>query len=703
MKKAIFSWLSVMALICANSLVTFAAETKSQPDAASLFPKPLKWTSSSILVKPISDESHTIVSVKDPTLVYWNGLWHIYATAYSTSAGTWSMVYLNFKDWSEAPKAKLTYIDVNPDLRGYHCAPHLFYFTPHKKWYFIFQSQQPQYCTSDDITRPETWTAPQDFFEKLPASTPRLPIDYHIICDDTHAYLFFTGDNGRFYRCRTTIEDFPKGMSDPEIAIEDSRNNLFEASITYKIKDSDYYLTLIEALSPARYYRAWISDSLDGEWTPVPGADTWNTPFAGINNVTFEDGVEPWTRDISHGELIRDGYDETMTIDLNNLQFLYQGRDPQSGGNYSLLPYRLGLLTLDRSGQPSPDSAAQTPVATQKKRGIVIVPGLEKPKNARKLEEKDFGGYVMVYFKDRTQSAYMAVSRDGYTFTDLNDGEPIFDGAKLAEQKGVRDPHITRGPDGGFYLAMTDLHIFGRRAGHRDTQWQRPQEKYGWGNNRAIVLMKSYDLIHWTHSDFRVDTAFPELGDIDCSWAPQTVYDEIAGKMMVYFTIRYNNKNANLYCSYTNDDFTKLETKPEMIPDIGGIDGDITKVGNKYHLHYVSDAKVLYAISDQIDRGYQTRPGRIDPETVPTEAPNVFKRLGTDTYVLMYDVYGGRPNNMGFSETTDFVTYKDIGHFNEGVMKGTNFSRPKHGAVTYLTLDELKAVAQHWKVNIKLD
>lgn len=348
MNKVNLVWLTGMVLIGVNALVVFAAEPQSQPDAASLFPKPLTWTSSGILVSPISDDTHTIVSVKDPTVVFWNGLWHIYATAYSTSARTWSMVYLNFKDWSEAPKAKLTYIDVNPDLKGYHCAPHLFYFTPHKKWYFIFQSQQPQYCTSDDITKPETWTAPKNFFEgRRTPGMPRLPIDYHIICDETHAYLFFTGDDGRFYRSRTTIEDFPNGMSDPEIAIEDNRNNLFEGSMTYKIKGTNTYMTMIEALSPARYYRVWISNDLNGEWTPVPGADSWESPFAGINNVTFEDGAEPWTRDISHGELLRVNYDETPTIDLKSLRFLYQGRDPKSGGNYSLLPYRLGLLTLN--------------------------------------------------------------------------------------------------------------------------------------------------------------------------------------------------------------------------------------------------------------------------------------------------------------------------------------------------------------------
>jgi hypothetical protein len=47
------------------------------------------------------------------------------------------------------------------------------------------------------------------------------------------------------------------------------------------------------------------------------------------------------------------------------------------------------------------------------------------------------------------------------------------------------------------------------------------------------------------------------------------------------------------------------------------------------------------------------------------------------------------------------VHYKNLGHFNEGVMKGTNFERPKHGAVTNLTPDELQAAAQYWKVDIK--
>ena len=329
--------------------------------------------------------------------------------------------------------------------------------------------------------------------------------------------------------------------------------------------------------------------------------------------------------------------------------------------------------------------------------GIEIVSKLEIPKKGE-YNENDLSGYLLVYFKDQSQSAYMAISSDGYTFTDVNDGNPVFIGSELAEQKGVRDPHITRGPDGAFYLAMTDLHIFGQRAGFRDTEFERPAEKYGWGNNRAIVLMKSYDLIHWTHSNIRIDKAFPELGDIDCSWAPETIYDPAVGKMMVYFTIRYDNDECHLYYSYANDNFTKLETTPTRIPEIGGLDGDITKVGDQFHLFYVSNGRVLHSVSSKINEGYETDTTRVDPETVSTEAPNVFKRLGTDKYVLMYDVYGARPSNMGFSETTDFITYTNLSRFNEGVMKTTNFERPKHGAVTYLTKQELKAIAEHWKM-----
>ena len=39
----------------------------------------------------------------------------------------------------------------------------------------------------------------------------------------------------------------------------------------------------------------------------------------------------------------------------------------------------------------------------------------------------------------------------------MNAGKPILLGIDVAEQGGVRDPHIARGPDNAFYRAWDDI------------------------------------------------------------------------------------------------------------------------------------------------------------------------------------------------------------------------------------------------------
>ncbi len=47
--------------------------------------------------------------------------------------------------------------------------------------------------------------------------------------------------------------------------------------------------------------------------------------------------------------------------------------------------------------------ATQIAPANAYDKGIVIVPSLEKPKNSKKVKEKDYAGYLLVYFKDQNQ------------------------------------------------------------------------------------------------------------------------------------------------------------------------------------------------------------------------------------------------------------------------------------------------------------
>jgi hypothetical protein len=355
----------------------------------------------------------------------------------------------------------------------------------------------------------------------------------------------------------------------------------------------------------------------------------------------------------------------------------------------------VGAVVLAGTGCGSAAASAQPA-----QKSLQIVQNISPVAKTRKLNEKDLKAYLFVYFKDETHSIYFATSKEGYTFTDVNNGEPVVLGENIAEQKGVRDPHIMRGPDNAFYLSMTDLHIYGKQAGFRATQWERPAEQYEWGNNRALIFMKSYDLIHWTHSIVRIDKLFPDFGDIGCAWAPETIFDSAKNQLMVYFTTRIGTGANFMVYSYANDSFTTLETAPKRLftypkENVNTIDGDITKIGDKYHLFYVAHNKpgnIRHAVSSKINEDYVYEPQKVDPESVGSEAPNLWRRNGTNTYVLMYDVFGAHPHNMGFSETTDFVHYKNLGRMSEGdsPMKGTNFSGPKHGAVISITLDELR-------------
>lgn len=323
------------------------------------------------------------------------------------------------------------------------------------------------------------------------------------------------------------------------------------------------------------------------------------------------------------------------------------------------------------------------------------------------VSEKDMGAYLFVFFSDPTHSLYMATSRDGYNFTAVNNARPVIAGDTIANQKGIRDPHIYRGPDGAFYLAMTDLHLFGQEKGYRSTKWERDEEEASWGNNRGFVLMKSTDLIHWKRSNIVIEESFPEMGLVSCAWAPQTTYDPASDKMMLYFTMRLNNGLTKLYYAYTNDDFTRLTSKLEILfeypnPEIQILDADIAHLPDgRYCLTYVAQENpggIKIAFSDSIHGGYKYQPEWIDHEAGACEAPNVWKRIGEDKWVLMYDVFSIQPHNFGFCETSDFITFNDIGHFNDGVMKISNFTSPKHGAVIQITEKEAEQLENHWSI-----
>ena len=104
-------------------------------------------------ISPRSDATHDLVAVKDPTVVQFNGRWHVFASSVSTQ-GAYNMVYSSFSDWSEASTAPLYYMDQTSGFNTYVAAPELFYFRPQQKWYLVFQSGPPMYSSAERSRRP---------------------------------------------------------------------------------------------------------------------------------------------------------------------------------------------------------------------------------------------------------------------------------------------------------------------------------------------------------------------------------------------------------------------------------------------------------------------------------------------------------------------------------------------------------------------
>jgi hypothetical protein len=299
-------------------------------------------------------------------------------------------------------------------------------------------------------------------------------------------------------------------------------------------------------------------------------------------------------------------------------------------------------------------------------------------------EDEGYVGYLFSYFTGNNiaqEAIRFAISTDGMNYKALNSNQPVIASAAISLTGGVRDPHILRGEDGNYYMVVTDM-----------------VSANGWSSNRGMVLLKSANLVDWTSATVHIPTAFAaEFGNVDRVWAPQTIYDPVVGRYMVYFSMRKGSGDYDkIYYAYANASFTALETVPQQLffhPTGGAcIDGDIVFHEGKYHLFFKTEGSgngIKKAVSENLTSGYEMLDRYLQQTSSGVEGSCVFRLYNTDEWILMYDVYTA--GYYQFTRSMDLEQFTAIPSNSVSM----DFS-PRHGTVIPLTQQEMMAVRVKW-------
>ena len=313
---------------------------------------------------------------------------------------------------------------------------------------------------------------------------------------------------------------------------------------------------------------------------------------------------------------------------------------------------------------------------------ILVLSGLLFCSMQLHAQPPKYSAYLFAYFtgnQNQEEAIRFALSRDGYSFWALNGNNPVVSSEKISSTGGVRDPHILRGADDKtFYMVATDM-----------------VSANGWNSNRAMVLMKSRDLVNWTSSIVNIPETFKAFEKVNRVWAPQTIYDSVQKKYLIYWSMRAGNDPDVIYYSYANKDFTGLETEPKQLfynpHGTACIDGDIVLKEGRYYLFFKTEGSgngIKIAVSDKLTEGYVLRDNYVQQTKDPVEGAGVFKLNDGTGYILMYDVY--TKGRYQFTKTTDLEHFKIVD--NEVSM---NF-HPRHGTVIPITKQEAERLTGKW-------
>ncbi|NQU55067.1 MAG: hypothetical protein HQ522_21315 [Bacteroidetes bacterium] len=294
-----------------------------------------KWKIENLIFEKGSKGSFDEVSVKDPSIVFFENAWHLFYTARGKNEYTTG--YVSTKELNglnSAPRFELK------QIRGktrYGCAPQVFYFEPQNKWYLIFQNRdanyQPAFSTTETISKSETWSAAKPLIQK---DKSEKWIDFWVMADETKVYLFYTEAHSGVVVRSTSFDNFPGGWNEGVNVFDD----VHEAVHIYKVADANEFHMIYELNNDGnRSFGLAKANHLEGPWERVSDS------YATGNQLKYGGNSKPWTEMVSHGEAIRTGYNQKMEYHPDSCSWLIQGiMKKELTNDYPSLPWKLGVI-----------------------------------------------------------------------------------------------------------------------------------------------------------------------------------------------------------------------------------------------------------------------------------------------------------------------------------------------------------------------
>ncbi|MDH7599027.1 MAG: glycoside hydrolase family 43 protein [Sedimentisphaerales bacterium] len=276
--------------------------------------------------------------------------------------------------------------------------------------------------------------------------------------------------------------------------------------------------------------------------------------------------------------------------------------------------------------------------------------------------------YLFTYFVGNGEDGlHLAWSPDGYKWQAVAGGKSLLQ-PKVGKARLMRDPCVTRGPDGTYHMVWT-------------TGW--------WEDN--IGYASTRDILTW--SDQKAIPVMAHEPNVRNCWAPEIVWDQDQQEFVIFWSSTITGRfpqtagssesdlNHRIYYTTTKDFQTFSPTRLFYDPGFSVIDATLLQAEGRYYLivkdetRYPPKKHLRIASSDSIRGPFVDLSPPITPPGRWSEGPSAI-RIG-QYYVVYYDAY--RDRFYAAARSKDLRTWEDATaqmQFVKGMHHGTVIEVP---------------------------